>query len=52
MSLTRDFKLTVVERVRREPGWHVIEMATGHDPMVSDPQGLSRHLLTVWGQAK
>jgi len=40
------------ERVRREPGWQLIEMATGHDPMVSDPQGLSRHLLTVWGQAK
>lgn len=35
-------------RVRREPGWRLIEMATGHDPMVSDPQGLAGHLLTIW----
>jgi hypothetical protein len=27
------------------PGSHVIEMATGHDPMVSDPDGLLTHLL-------
>ncbi|MFP8833851.1 alpha/beta fold hydrolase [Hydrogenophaga sp. XSHU_21] len=35
------------ERVRREPGWRVIEMATGHDPMVSDPAGLAAHLVAV-----
>lgn len=40
------------ERVRREPGWQLIEMATGHDPMVSDPEGLARHLLAVWGQVQ
>ena len=35
------------ERVRREPGWQVIEMATGHDPMVSDPHGLAAHLMAI-----
>jgi len=39
------------ERVRREPGWRLIEMATGHDPMVSDPQGLAAHLLAIHRQA-
>jgi len=29
------------------PGASVVEMATGHDPMVSDPQGLARILLTL-----
>ena len=29
------------------PGSRVVEMATGHDPMVSDPQGLSRLLLAL-----
>ncbi len=29
------------------PGSSVVEMATGHDPMVSDPQGLARILLTL-----
>ena len=33
------------ERVRREPGWRVVEMATGHDPMVSAPEALAAHLL-------
>ncbi len=34
-------------RVRREPGWRVVEMATGHDPMVSDPAGLTAHLVAI-----
>lgn len=29
------------ERVRREPGWRVHELATGHDPMVSEPAALA-----------
>jgi len=29
------------------PGSSVVEMATGHDPMVSDPKGLARILLTL-----
>lgn len=29
------------------PGSRVVEMATGHDPMVSDPQGLARILLDL-----
>jgi hypothetical protein len=33
--------------VRAEPGWRVIELATGHDPMVSAPQELARILLDV-----
>ncbi|MEO8134932.1 MAG: alpha/beta hydrolase [Betaproteobacteria bacterium] len=32
-------------RVRTEPGWRVIEMATGHDPMVSMPVELAAVLL-------
>ena len=39
------------ERVRRESGWRVLEMATGHDPMVSEPQALSGHLLDIWRSA-
>jgi pimeloyl-ACP methyl ester carboxylesterase len=35
------------ERVRQEPGWHVVELATGHDPMVSQPQALSQALLAL-----
>lgn len=35
-------------RVRQEPGWRLIEMATGHDPMVSEPQALAGHLLALW----
>jgi pimeloyl-ACP methyl ester carboxylesterase len=34
------------ERVRREPGWRVVELATGHDPMVSTPDELARVLLS------
>ena len=33
------------ERVRREPGWRVRELATGHDPMVSEPAALAALLL-------
>jgi pimeloyl-ACP methyl ester carboxylesterase len=33
------------QRARQGNSWHVAEMATGHDPMVSDPAGLSRILL-------
>ena len=29
------------------PGSRVVNMSTGHDPMVSDPQGLLLHLLSV-----
>lgn len=29
------------------PGSNVVNMSTGHDPMVSDPQGLLQHLLSV-----
>lgn len=29
------------------PGSRVLEMQTGHDPMVSDPQGLVQHLLQL-----
>jgi pimeloyl-ACP methyl ester carboxylesterase len=32
-------------RVRSRPGWQVIEIATGHDAMVSAPQALLQHLL-------
>lgn len=39
------------ERVRREPGWKLIEMATGHDPMVSEPAALAEHLLGIWRTA-
>ena len=34
-------------RVRSEPGWNLVEMATGHDPMVSEPAELSRILLDI-----
>ncbi|HET9822094.1 MAG TPA: alpha/beta hydrolase [Burkholderiaceae bacterium] len=32
-------------RVREQPGWRVVEIATGHCPMVSTPQDLLRVLL-------
>jgi pimeloyl-ACP methyl ester carboxylesterase len=35
------------QRVRSEPGWHVREMATGHDAMVSEPAGLVELLLEL-----
>ncbi len=34
-------------RVRSEPGWQVLEMATGHDPMVSQPVQLAELLLAL-----
>ena len=34
-------------KVRQEPGWQVLEMTTGHDPMVSAPQELVRLLLQI-----
>lgn len=35
------------QRVRTEPGWEVLEMATGHDPMVSHPDALVTILLDL-----
>ena len=35
------------ERVRRLPGFHVVAMATGHCPMVTEPAALVRLLLTA-----
>ena len=35
------------QRVRQEPGWQVLELATGHDPMVSAPGPLSDMLIAV-----
>jgi hypothetical protein len=35
------------QRVRSEPGWEVIELATGHDPMVSAPAALTDILLGI-----
>lgn len=34
------------QRVRQEPGWQVVELATGHDPMITMPHELSRVLLS------
>jgi pimeloyl-ACP methyl ester carboxylesterase len=34
-------------RVRTEPGWTVHELATGHDPMVSEPAALCALLLDI-----
>lgn len=34
-------------RARSMPGWTVVEMATGHAPMVSDPAGLTALLLAA-----
>lgn len=38
------------KRVRREPGWQVLAMDCGHDPMVSHPQELATLLLSVAAQ--
>lgn len=35
------------ERVRAETGWQVLEIGTGHDPMVSAPDALLRMLLAM-----
>jgi pimeloyl-ACP methyl ester carboxylesterase len=34
-------------RVREQPGWKVVEIATGHCPMVSAPRELVTHLLAL-----
>ena len=34
-------------RVRAQPGWRIVELATGHCPMVSAPQALVQHLLAL-----
>ncbi|WP_448607794.1 alpha/beta fold hydrolase [Geodermatophilus sp. URMC 60] len=36
--------------VRSQPGWEVVELATGHDPMVSAPDALATVLLEVAGR--
>ncbi len=33
------------QRVRSEAGWNVVEIATGHDPMVSEAEKLAAVLL-------
>lgn len=35
------------KRVREQAGWHILDIATGHDPMISAPQELLAHLLAV-----
>jgi len=35
------------ERIRARPGWTFIELATGHDPMISAPDELVRELLRL-----
>jgi pimeloyl-ACP methyl ester carboxylesterase len=35
------------QRVREQLGWRVVEIATGHCPMVSAPEALVQHLLSV-----
>jgi hypothetical protein len=35
------------ERVRTQPGWEVVELATGHDPMISAPDELADVLVRV-----
>ena len=42
--------MNVPEQRARELGWPVIELATGHDAMVSDPQGTTDILLSLAGQ--
>lgn len=37
------------QRVRADPGWNVVEIATGHDAMVSAPDALTRILLDLAG---
>jgi hypothetical protein len=34
-------------RVRRDAGWTFLEMATGHDPMISAPDALVRQLVAL-----
>ncbi|HJV59375.1 MAG TPA: alpha/beta hydrolase family protein [Albitalea sp.] len=37
------------QRVRSEPGWNVLEIPTGHDPMISAPDALADALLALAG---
>ena len=37
-------------RVRAQPGWQVVELATGHFPMLTLPEALVRHLLDFAGR--
>ena len=37
-------------RVRAMPGFEVVEIATGHCPMVTEPAALVRHLLAAAGR--
>ena len=37
------------ERVRQQPGWHIHEIVTGHDAMISAPEELLRLLLAMGG---
>jgi hypothetical protein len=34
-------------RVQQQPGWQLLEIATGHDAMISAPQALLQHLLSL-----
>ena len=38
------------QRVRAQPGWRVVELATGHFPMLTLPEALVRHLLDFAGR--
>jgi hypothetical protein len=33
--------------VRSEPGWNIVEIATGHDAMITAPQSLLAALLAL-----
>jgi pimeloyl-ACP methyl ester carboxylesterase len=35
------------ERMRSQPGWDIVELATGHDPMISAPDELAEVLLAA-----
>ena len=37
-------------RARSQPGWHIVELPTGHCPMVSAPDALVHHLLALVSQ--
>jgi pimeloyl-ACP methyl ester carboxylesterase len=37
----------LADRLRADPDWHVVELATGHDAMVTEPEQLSRLLLDL-----
>jgi hypothetical protein len=40
-----DTLAAIRRRVREEPGWRLVELAAGHDPMVSAPKELAQALL-------